>query len=677
MRGCAARRRELAHLAAWLQHWLSAGVGRRFRRHVRLSMNHAMDWVVRVFSAARRPFGRAGLVLGGLGVGVWLGVGGVARAADAGVVPAGLGEVAPSAPASAAPGVAPSTSPPLATESIAAPEGFGVEPFKNLRRARALDHMTYGLPAFIAERLAATPRVRFEGLPDLFPRVQPTAAHYLVSGSYERRSDWKLTVTVEVRAAATPDVVAGSAARTGAVNEAPALALDAALEALAAVPAVKLDPAALDRTLTARFSRDPYAFVLYGRGLSSYYGIGAAPLRQERARKHLLRSLVIDPRVPETRRLLAEISLQAGRPGHARAALTSALDVRPDYPAALRALAALDRTAGLPGARESFARVVALDPFDLGARRALGELLAEVGQLTEAQHELEFVVAQAPEDLDARRSLVLVLAARRAGKELVTALEDVVRLDPENIDARMDLGAAYLGVGRTTEAAATYEDVLRRRPRHTAALKLAADLARERGDVEQAAARYTKLRLLSPSDPRPLLLLASTHAEAGNLDIAERFFTAGLAFPAVRADALGNLGALALRRGELKQALSLLDRAAKLQPERAIIRYNHAIALHRLGRHVEALGELQTAETLDPSDAAVRFFAGVVELRLGLLDEAAQSFKATLALDPRNDNARHNLGVLEGIGTGREGALSFSERPGAGASLTIGQRAAP
>jgi tetratricopeptide (TPR) repeat protein len=143
----------------------------------------------------------------------------------------------------------------------------------------------------------------------------------------------------------------------------------------------------------------------------------------------------------------------------------------------------------------------------------------------------------------------------------------------------------------------------------------------------------------------------------------------------VRADALGNLGALALRRGELKQALTFLDRAAKLRPDRAAIRFNHAMVLHRLGRHVEALGELQAAETLDPTDAAVRFFAGVVALRLGLLDEAATSFKDTLALEPGHEDARHNLNLLEGMGLGREGALSFRTSDGAG-SFTMG-RAAP
>ncbi len=620
------------------------------------------------------------VVVGAL-LGLWLVAPSQARAgAEAGAAAADpVAQATQATLEGGAPVVAGSSSAAVAAPA-ARPEGFGVEPFKNPRRIRALDHLSYGLPALIAERLAVSPRLRFESMPELFPRVQPVAAAWRVNGSFQRGSDWKLTVTVEVSTSGAPDVVVASASRTGAVGDAAQLGLEAALQAFAAVPALKVEARAFAADTVVRFSRDPYAFVLYGRALQAYYSPGsAAAMRGERTRKHLMKSLVIDPRVPETRRFLAEVSLAAGRPGHARAALASALDIRPDYPAALRALAAIDRTAGLAAARDSWKRVVELDPHDVGARRAYGELLGEAGQLEEAQRQLQLVLAAAPNDLETRRSLVLVLAARRAGKELVAALEEVVRLDSDNIDARMDLGAAYLGVGRTTEAFSVYEDVLRRRPRHTAALKLAADLARERGDVAQASALYTKLRTLSPADPRPLMLLASTHAEAGNLDIAERFFTAGLAYPAVRADALGNLGSLALRKGDPAQALKMLDRAVELRPDRAIIRFNHAVALHRLGRHVEALGELHTAETLDPSDASVRFFAGIVALRLGFLDEAQASFRATLNLDPKHMDARHNLGILEGMGLGREGVLSFGAIEGAAipegaASITIDKK---
>ncbi len=555
---------------------------------------------------------------------------------------------------------------PPAAGGIAGPAGFGVEPWINTRKTRALDHLIYGLPAFIAERLATGNELRLASLPELFPRVQPATVKYLVGGRFERGADWKVTVTVDIQAAGfgpRGGEVIASASRSGATEAAATLALEAAVAAFAAVPGLNVDAAAQGAAHPVRFARDPYAFVLYGRGLAALHGQGAPAARLERSRKHVMRSLVIDPKVPETRRLLAELYLAAGKPGHARAALTSTLELRPEYVAALRALGALDRAAKIPAARASLERALALDPHDQESRRLLGELYAEAGELGPAQKLLERVLAAQPEDLQARRSLVLVLAARQAGEELVVALEEIVRLDPDNVDARMDLGAAYMSEGRNADAASTYEDVLRRRPRHAAALKLTADLARERGDVAQASARYTRLRLLSPGDPRPLFLLASTHADAGNIDLAERFFSAGLAYPAVRADALSNLGALAMQRGADKQALGYLSRAAKLRPDRSTIRFNHAVALHRVGRHVSALGELQAAASLTPHDPGVHFFSGVVALRLGLLAEAMRSFEETLAIDPKHGDARHNLELLTGPSLRREGVLTFAAAP--------------
>ena len=112
-------------------------------------------------------------------------------------------------------------------------------------------------------------------------------------------------------------------------------------------------------------------------------------------------------------------------------------------------------------------------------------------------------------------------------------------------------------------------------------------------------------------------------------------------------EAFSNLGAIALRRGEPKQALWYLSRAVKKRPQRVVARYNHALALHELGRDADALDELRAAVSLDPGDARVRFFTGVVALTLGKVEEATESFKAAVDLDPGNVDARQNLALIE------------------------------
>jgi tetratricopeptide (TPR) repeat protein len=583
-----------------------------------------------------------------------------ARASDGGAADGG-------APASAA---APASPTPRAR--------FTVLPFANVDGPRTLDFLQAGLPALVAERLWRHPGLRFAGpeaivertrLEDALARAAATGTRYVVAGRYEKKANWKIAVTVEVYAGAVPANRLGAGEVEGAKDDVARSALLAALEAFERAGVTT--PAEARARVLETFARDSYAFVLYGRGVAVYTGLDqpwdpttGRPAGRERRRPPsptklggaaeralvpLSKSMLIDPRVPETRRYVGLVHLGAGRPGHARAMWSYAIDVRPDYAAAVAGLAMLDRTQGLPEARERYARVLELDPDDLDARRTYGELLADAGRLDEAEAQLQRVVTAAPGDLRARRALALVLAARREGHELTDELAEIVRLDPEDLDARLELGAAYASIGNVDGALAAYEEVLRRRPKNVVALKVAADLYRTKGEPAKAAAYYEKLRRMSPDDPRPWFLLGASYYEAGRLDAAERMFTEGARFPGMLGDAYSNLGAIAVRRGNIKEALWLLARAATRRPGKAGVRYNYALALSAAKRYEDALREVTAATTAAPQDPEIRFFSGVVALRMGRLADAAAAFQETLRLDPNHADAKHNLALLESL----------------------------
>jgi Flp pilus assembly protein TadD len=461
-------------------------------------------------------------------------------------------------------------------------------------------------------------------------------------------------------APATP-VAAGTAHAVGPRDDLARAALTAALDAFAA--AGVSSPGEVRAAVTAPFSRDPYAFVLFSRGVAEFLGFGTRGrgTGADRAIKTLTRSVVIDPKVAETRHYLGVIHLAAGRPGHARAMWSSAVDLRPDYAAAIAGLAALDRTAGSPAARDRYARLLELDPDDLDARRSHGELLSEAGLLEEAQADLARVVAAQPTDLRARRALALVLASRRAGVELAAELAEVVRLDPDDVDARLDLGAALTSIGQIEPAIAVYEEVLRRRPRHPAVLKLTGDLYRAKGDVAKAVSYYERLHRVAPDDPRPVFLLGSAYYQAGRFDAADRMFTEAARYPGMLGDAYANLGAIAVRRGQIKEALWFLSRATQRRPAKVSVRYNYALALRAADRFDDALEELDAAVKLDPNDAEVQFLSGVVALRLGRSDKAESHFQEALRIDPAYESARHNLALLESVRGRSESAYSFDK----------------
>lgn len=525
-------------------------------------------------------------------------------------------------------------------------QGFVVERFQNVEHVGLLEPMTVALPATVAERLAFATPLRFVGPAMLISDETPTPlARYRVQGRFTRSPGMAVKLSIDIvllDSQGAPVRVVGHSERSVARSGLASAAVQIAVEAFASVPGLSTPTMGL--AATRPFSRDPYAFLWYGRGLLS--ALQNTRGGSDRALSEFNRSLVVDPQVPETRRLYGLLHLLQGRPGHARTHFSLAIDVRPDYTLAYRSLAALDRSTGDPAAIERYLNVLRLDPIDIDARRTLGELYYEKGELDLAQQTLEAVVAFNGDDLKARRVLALVLSARQAGGALVSQLEEVVRLDANNVDAQMDLGAAYLATGMTDKAIAIYESVLKLEPRHLDALKLSGDLARNGGRDTDAIARYTRLHRLAPQDPRPLFLLGALFSRSGNHVAAQRMFEEAALYPGLRAEAYANLGAVALQMGDGRQARWYLQRAIRWDAGNVTARFNHALVLRAFDQPALALGEVRIAEKLAPNDAGLRFLAGVLNLRLGLTDAASRDFLGVLELEPNHIDARQNLTLL-------------------------------
>ena len=543
-----------------------------------------------------------------------------------------------------------------ARQHVTSADSFVVEAFANKNNVGSLRYLEAGLPVFVAERLWNHKPLRFVGPPSVLGPPSE-APRWRIVGWFEKRPGLKLAVFVQIQSSgpAMGEIVA-TAVRECTRQQAPEKALEAALEALSRVPGLAAAPPGKD--IKAPFARDPYAFVLYARGLAAYLGTGGTKKSIELGQTWLTRALVIDPRVPETRRFLAVAQLEAGKPAAARASLSFALEERPTYVPALVALAALEKEAHGNEALALHERLLALDSSSWRVRSAYGELLYEAGRFPKARKNLEMVLQQQPNDAPSRRILTLVLSSQRAGAALVHEFEEIVKLDPSSVVARMDLAAAYLNENRVADAAKTYEEVLLRQPRNKDALKIAGDLLRQQGQLDEAAKRYERLRRLAPDDPRPVFLLGAVYHQAGNLQAAERMFIDAAQFPALRAEAWSNLGAVMTEQGRAKEARWFLMRAARSRPNKASIRYNYAVLLRTLDLQADALNELHAAAEVDPIDPLIRFAAGVVALRLGLLREAEDQFASTLALDPAHKGAAHNLKLLRKVTGGRAEAAN-------------------
>jgi tetratricopeptide (TPR) repeat protein len=107
-----------------------------------------------------------------------------------------------------------------------------------------------------------------------------------------------------------------------------------------------------------------------------------------------------------------------------------------------------------------------------------------------------------------------------------------------------------------------------------------------------------------------------------------------------------NLAAVLVQKGQLDEAISLYQKAEKLDPYYASAYANFGLALIQKGQVDEAIAQFQKALELNPSDTKVHNNLGHLLLQKGRVDEAIIHFEKVLEIIPTDAEAHNNLGVL-------------------------------
>src|SRR5215510_5908095 len=99
-----------------------------------------------------------------------------------------------------------------------------------------------------------------------------------------------------------------------------------------------------------------------------------------------------------------------------------------------------------------------------------------------------------------------------------------------------------------------------------------------------------------------------------------------------------------LRSGMPAQATVALEKAKRLEPEKASIREALGIAYFRIMRWTEAEAEFRKMLELSPSDDYAHYALGRTLRNQGRLEEAATHLKLARSLRPRKDDDAAELG---------------------------------
>ena len=539
------------------------------------------------------------------------------------------------------------------------PDPFAVMLFENRSGVQSLGWMSAGAAFLVGEKAEAVAAIRPVYGPYVAPAGPPvavnagsvaafagkTGARWVLSG-WVARPNWELQVGIGLwKVEDGKAVEVGEVVRRGEFNRLPDFTTEALTELCdkAGIALGADDKARLAHKPTGDF----YAYTLFGRGLSAALGTeDKADL--EKASKNLSRSVLIDPKLTEGQRVLAEVLKGQGKDKKAKGRLGYALSLRPDYYPAIVALGKLAREEKkMDRARELYEDALRLRSWDLDARFQLGKTLWDVGDVDGSFREMSRVVKHRPKDIRARRVLVMIHASRGDNSDLVKELQAVADLDPSDETTRMDLAAAYASIGKLDLAIKAYSEIVEKNPKQASAMKFLGDLHKRRGDVDGAIRYYGMAMKAEPSDPRPYFLLGAIYMDKGREKDAKRIYQKAQRFKRYLPETFNNLGAIAYREGNLGESMWYHRRAVMWKPSSARYRYNYALSLSASKYVDAALYQVDKALKIEPNHVELHYLRGVILVRKGRAEDARLEFEKTLALDARHDGARHNLDLLD------------------------------
>ena len=157
----------------------------------------------------------------------------------------------------------------------------------------------------------------------------------------------------------------------------------------------------------------------------------------ERAQRHLRRTIAINPEHGPAHYALAMFLNRAGRRAESAAHLERAADLMPDnLPWRLQRAQMRAASGNTAGAIEELEKIVVLDTGMIEARRTFAALLIGAGRTEDAAIQLQALVALAPDDLQARFNLGLMLFQTARYAEARRVLDETLERFPADIATR-------------------------------------------------------------------------------------------------------------------------------------------------------------------------------------------------------------------------------------------------
>src|SRR4030067_906646 len=248
--------------------------------------------------------------------------------------------------------------------------------------------------------------------------------------------------------------------------------------------------------------------------------------------------------------------------------------------------------------------VLTANPQDDRVRYYLGIAYVEKGSLDQALSEFQRIPVSSDLFADSRRSILLILRKQARMEEAVRILEESIRLKPGDGDLYIILAAHHEKENQLEKALII--------------LKKGVELNKENPDLHfQLGAIYDKL---------------------GNFDQMVSQLKEVLRLQPDHADALNYLGYSYADRGiRLQEALGLIQKAMKMNPDMGYITDSLGWLYFKLGQYEKAAVELEKANQLTPDDPVITEHLADSYFKLHRIEKAIELYEKALKLDTKPD----------------------------------------
>ena len=288
-----------------------------------------------------------------------------------------------------------------------------------------------------------------------------------------------------------------------------------------------------------------------------------------------------------------------------------------------------------------YRKALALNPMMPGLRLNLGLSLFKSGAMKEAAQTLTPLLKESPASPSEAQQLNILIGMSHYGvgeyPAAIPYLKNATTHDTSSLWLRMALAQSCLASKQFPCVLDVYREILALNSESAEAYMLAGEALDEMRDHAGAIREFQAAAKADPKMPNVHFALGYVLWTQNQIEESAKEFSAELANTPGHPQALIYLADVDIKLSDTAGALTLLEKAIRIDPKIALGHLDLGIVYASVGRKTEALREMKIAEDQNPNDQNVHWRLGRFYQEAGKIVEAKAEFDKTRNLQKSSD----------------------------------------